>query len=388
VASLSFEITARAPDSPARRGVLRTPHGILETPCFFPVGTYGVVRGISSTELESIGAQSVLCNTYHLYLRPGPEVLARAGGIHSFMSWRKPVLTDSGGFQIHSLDRFARCDDTGVRFASPIDGSKHLLTPERCIEIQEAIGADLIVALDHFEPVRDAGAEDRARTRELLERTLRWAARCLGARTRADQWLFGIVQGGGLADLRTESAQRTAELGFDAHAIGGLGLGESPERRAELVGVSLEPLPVDRPRYLMGIGKPADLVSAVCQGVDIFDCVLPTRNGRHGNAYTSRGALHVRNARFREDSGPLDPACSCPCCTGYSRAYLHHLFKIGEALGAKLLALHNLAYYMKLMQELRDAITQGNLESWRRDWEQAQRESEGSSPHSAAHSAA
>jgi queuine tRNA-ribosyltransferase len=294
------------------------------------------------------------------------------GGLHSFMAWPGPILTDSGGFQIHSLDRFAQCNDAGVRFKSPIDGSSHYLSPERCIDIQELLGADLIVALDHFEPVGKGDESERARSRELMERTLRWAERCLRARTRSDRWLFGIVQGGGFAELRGESAERTRALGFDAYAIGGLGLGESVERRNALLEASLAPLPTDTPRYMMGIGRPADLVGAVLRGVDLFDCVLPTRNGRHGAAFTSRGPLNVRNARYREDPSPIDPECSCPCCKTHSRAYLHHLFKIGEVLGSRMLSIHNIAYYMKLMAELRAAVLRGDIEAWCEAWSETQ----------------
>jgi queuine tRNA-ribosyltransferase len=377
VGALSFEVMRTAGSSPARAGRLVTPHGDLETPAFFPVGTYASIRGISPSELRSVGVQGVLCNTYHLYLRPGEQVVANMGGLHSFMAWAGPILTDSGGFQIHSLDRFARCDDAGVRFKSPIDGSSHFLSPERCIDIQEQLGADLIVALDHFEPVGKSDDAERARSRALMERTLRWAERCLRARTRGDRWLFGIVQGGGFADLRAESATRTHALGFDAYAIGGLGLGESAQRRHELLEASLAPLPTDRPRYMMGIGRPADLVGAVQRGVDLFDCVLPTRNGRHGAAFTSQGPVNLRNARFREDSSPVDPGCDCPCCKTHSRGYLHHLFKIGEVLGARMLALHNIAYYMKLMVELRGAILRGELESWCGAWSERQASFEG-----------
>jgi queuine tRNA-ribosyltransferase len=382
VGALSFEVLRTAARSPARAGRLVTAHGDLETPAFFPVGTYASIRGISPSELRSVGVQGVLCNTYHLYLRPGEQVVANMGGLHSFMAWTGPILTDSGGFQIHSLDRLAQCTDAGVRFKSPIDGSTHYLSPERCIDIQEVLGADLIVALDHFEPVGKGDASEHARSRELLERTLRWAERCLRARTRGDRWLFGIVQGGGFAELRSESAERTRALGFDAYAIGGLGLGESAERRYALLEASLGPLPAERPRYMMGIGRPEDLVGAVLRGVDLFDCVLPTRNGRHGAAFTSRGPLNVRNARYREDPSPIDPACACPCCATHSRGYLHHLFKIGEVLGARMLALHNIAHYMKLMRELREALLRGDVESWAAAWseQQASGEASGTAP--------
>jgi queuine tRNA-ribosyltransferase len=367
---LSFALEGRASGSAARAGRLQTAHGPLETPVFFPVGTFGAVRGISALDLRQIGAQGVLANTYHLHLRPGEDVVAELGGLHGFMSWPGPILTDSGGFQIHSLDHLARCEEDGVRFRSPLDGSIHFLTPESCMAIQEALGADLIVTLDELDPVSAAnplGDEQRARARAVLERTWRWARRGLAAHRRTDQMLFGIVQGGGDPALRRESAERTAELGFRAYAIGGLGLGEAPDLRDQLLEASLSGLPCEVPHYMMGIGRPEDLIRAVARGVDLFDCVLPTRNGRHGTAFTATGSVNLRAARYRRDPDPIEPGCPCPACGHYSRAYLRHLLKIGEALGSRMVALHNLAFYLRLMREARAAILEDHFESWARE---------------------
>jgi queuine tRNA-ribosyltransferase len=361
VAGLSFAVLAR--DGAARLGRLLTPHGVLDTPAFFPVGTFGAVRGLAPADLLGAGVQGVLSNTYHLHLRPGELVVRELGGLHRFMGWPGPMLTDSGGFQLHSLDHLARADEDGVRFKSPLDGSEHFLSPERAVEIQEALGADLIVCLDHFEPVSDP--PDPARERLLLERTLRWAARCKAVARREDQWLLGIVQGGGSEALRLESAQRTAEIGFPAYAVGGLGLGESIDTRAALLEASLGPLAQDVPRYLMGIGTPEDLVEAVARGVDWFDCVVPTRNGRHGSVFTPDGPMNLRNARFRSDPAPIDPSCDCATCRTASRAYLRHLIACGEALGTRLASLHNLRFYMRLLADARAAIAEGRFAAWR-----------------------
>jgi len=362
----SFEIGAR--DGAARAGRLATPHGVLETPAFFPVGTYGAVRGLTADELASVGVQGLLANTYHLHLRPGEAVVAAHGGLHGFMGWSGPILTDSGGFQVFSLDSFCRRTEAGVEFKSPVDGRPVFLSPERAIEIQEALGADFIVALDEFEAIAPEPEAARERTRACLERTLRWAERCRGAQRREDQLLFGIIQGGGEADLRAESAARTRALGFGAFAIGGLGVGESPADRAKLVDAVVSALPGEAPRYLMGLGLPEDLVSAVQSGVDLFDCVVPTRHGRHGSVFTSRGRLNLRNARHREDREPLDPDCACPACRRHSRAYLRHLVTCGDALGARLLSLHNIAYYMKLVRDMREAIAATRLREWVEVW--------------------
>ncbi len=384
----SFEVEARASEGPARTGRLRTPHGDLRTPAFFPVGTHGAVRGIAADELRAVGSEGLLCNTYHLHLRPGEDVIENLGGLHGFTGWSGPILTDSGGYQVHSLDHLFTRSEDGVEFKSPIDGSSRFLSPESCIEIQEKLGADLIVVLDEFEPI-DAETQP-ARVRELMERTLRWAGRGRERHARRDQLLFGIVQGGGFADLRAESAERTVGLGFEAFAIGGLGVGEAEAVRAALIETVVEKLPADAPRYLMGLGRPDDLLDAVARGIDLFDCVVPTRNGRHGSVFTRDGRLNLRNQRFRDDPEPLAPECACPACARYSRAYLRHLLTSGEALAPRMLSLHNLAFYMDLMRDLRAAIAgdrlQAFLEVWRARYRAGSESSDGSS--SAAHSAA
>jgi len=364
VAALSFRL--RDSCGAARNGQLVTPHGALDTPAFFPVGTYGAVRGLTPEELRQVGVQGVLANTYHLHLRPGEEIVRKLGGLHGFMGWDGPILTDSGGFQLYSLEHLSRRSEEGVSFQSPLDGSERFLSPETAIAIQEALGADLIVQLDEFEPI--AETVDEARVREMLERTLRWGERCQRAKRRADQWLFGIVQGGGSEALRRESAARTRALGFDAFAIGGLGVGEPPEQRWDLLDAALEPLPGAAPRYLMGLGTPDDLVAAVARGVDLFDCVIPTRHGRHGSVFSDAGPLNLRNARFREDAAPIEEDCPCPACARFSRGYLRHLVVTEEALGARLASLHNLAFYMRLLSRARQAIAAGAFEKWSADW--------------------
>jgi queuine tRNA-ribosyltransferase len=364
-----FELAAR--DGRARAGRLVTPHGVVETPAFFPVGTYGAVRGLTPDELARVGVQGVLANTYHLSLRPGEALVRELGGLHGFMGWPGPILTDSGGFQVFSLGAHCERSEAGVEFKSPIDGRSVFLSPERAIEIQEALGADLIVVLDEFEALDDGSDPGHARTRACLERSLRWAERCRAVQRRGDQLLFGIVQGGFDAELRAESAVRTRALGFEAFAIGGLGVGEPPEARARLVEAVLGALPEPSPRYLMGLGLPEDLVAGVLGGVDLFDCVVPTRHGRHGSVFTPRGRLNLRNARHRDDAGPIDPDCACPTCRRHSRAYLRHLVACGDALGARLLSLHNIAYYMKLVRDMREAIALGRLSKWADAWREA-----------------
>jgi len=364
-----FELTAR--DGAARTGRLRTPHGEVETPAFMPVATFGAVRGLAPDELRDAGARMLLANTYHLHERPGEDVVARAGGLHGFTGWRGPWLTDSGGYQVTSLADRVRVDEEGVAFTSALDGARRHLSPERAVAVQESLGPDFAVALDECVPALADGEAPQGserRAREAMERTLRWAERSRRAHRRPDQALFGIVQGGALPALRRESARRTAALGFDAHAHGGLGLGEAPALRDELVAVVHEELPPALPRYLMGLGRPEDLIHAVAQGVDLFDCVLPTRNGRHGFLFTQHGVLRVRNARYREDPAPPEADCDCPACSRHSRAYLRHLIHGGEALGARLCSLHNLRFYFRLLAEARRAIAGGRFEAFRRDW--------------------
>ncbi len=377
----------QAGDGPARAGRITTAHGALETPAFFPVGTHGAVRGISPAELRAVGVQGVLANTYHLHLRPGEDVVRALGGLHAFMGWDGPILTDSGGFQLYSLDHLSRRSEDGVHFRSPVDGSERFLSPERSIAVQEALAADLICVLDEFGAISaEPDARELEAAREAVERTARWAQRCLAARTRPDVALFGIVQGGGSERLRRESAERTVALGFDGYAIGGLGVGESEAQRASLLEAAITPLPDRVPRYLMGLGEPPDLIEAVARGVDLFDCVVPTRNGRHGVVFTSEGRLNLRNARFREDASPIDPECDCPACAHHSRAYLRHLLTCGEALGPRLLSLHNIAHYMRLLGEAREAIAEARFGDWAESQRARYRAEGGSSD--AAHSAA
>jgi queuine tRNA-ribosyltransferase len=361
-----FELLAH--EGSARTGLLTTPHGVVETPAFMPVATFGAVRGVAAEELEALGAQMLLANTYHLHERPGEELIAGLGGLHGFTAWRRPWLTDSGGFQVTSLGDRVRVDEEGVAFASPLDGRRRLLTPERAMAIQQALGPDFAVALDECLPPRNAGESLESagvRVRAAMERTLRWAERCRRAHARPDQALFGILQGGISAPLRRESAQATAALGFDGYCHGGLGLGEEPGERDDMVAAANAELPAGAPRYLMGLGRPEDLLAGVAGGVDLFDCVLPTRNGRHGFLYTRRGVLHVRNARYRDDPGPPDEGCDCPACTRHSRAYLRHLLHGGEALGARLASLHNLRFYLRLLEEARAAIRAGGFDAFR-----------------------
>jgi queuine tRNA-ribosyltransferase len=364
---ISFEIAAH--DGEARTGVLRTPHGVVRTPAFMPVATLGAVRGVGPDDLAELGAEMVLANTYHLHERPGEEIVAKLGGLHGFTGWSGPWLTDSGGYQVTSLSDRSRVDENGVTFASPLDGRKRLLTPEGAVAIQEALGADIAMVLDECQPPLSEsdlhGDGPNAQVRTAAERTLRWAERCRNARRRSDQALFGIVQGGASESLRRSTAASLASLGFDGYAHGGLGLGEAAERRIDLIVATHSELPSDRPRYLMGLGRPVDLVNAMAAGVDLFDCVIPTRHARHGILYTSRGQVRVRTARFADDELPLDPDCDCPTCARHSRAYLRHLLRVNEILGARLASLHNLRYYLRLMGEARDAIAEGRFQALR-----------------------
>jgi len=356
----TFEILAE--DGAARTGRIRTPHGAVETPAFMPVATYGAVRGLGPEDLMEVGAQILLSNTYHLHERPGEELVSRMGGLHGFTGWRGPWLTDSGGYQVFSLGDRMKLDEEGVTFQSPLDGARRQLTPESALAIQEALGPDIAMVLDEC-PAVDA---DEPAARASMERTLRWAERAAAARTRDDQWVFGIVQGGAHAGLRLESARATAALGFDGHAHGGLGLGEEPARRADLVAEVNAVLPKAQPRYLMGLGRPEDIVAAVARGVDLFDCVLPTRHGRHGVLFTHEGLLQAKNAQYKDDPSPPDPQCDCPVCARHSRAYLRHLFQTGERLGGRLASIHNLRFYLRLLEQARLAIREGRFDTWAR----------------------
>jgi queuine tRNA-ribosyltransferase len=361
-AGFAFSVDAR--DAEARTGRLRTPHGDVATPAFMPVATLGAVRGVGAEDLTALGAQIVLANTYHLHERPGEEVVARRGGLHGFTGWRGPWLTDSGGYQVTSLAARNRVGEDGVTFTSPLDGRQRLLTPESVIAIQEALGADIAMVLDECQPPASGGGAD-LRARAATERTLRWAERCRAARRRPDQALFGIVQGGASEPLRRWSARGTAALGFDGYAHGGLGLGEAAPLRTQLLAATHAELPAVAPRYLMGLGRPADVVDAIDAGVDLFDCVIPTRHARHGVLFTSQGLLRARSARFAEDDRPPDSECDCPTCARYSRAYLRHLLRANEMLGARLGSLHNLRYYLRLFGEAREAIAAGRFAALR-----------------------
>jgi queuine tRNA-ribosyltransferase len=353
---MSFELVARC--GRARAGVLHTAHGPVETPVFMPVGTRATVRGLMPAQLEDAGAQMLLANAYHLFLRPGDEVIRDLGGLHGFAGWRRPWLTDSGGFQVFSLTDLVKVSEQGVRFRSPIDGVYHFLTPEDSIRIQNHLGADLIMAFD--ECVRLPAEPERVRT--AVGRTVRWARRCREAHAREDQQLFGIVQGGVDLAERERCAAPLLELGFDGYAVGGLSVGEDREAMLATLAHTTALLPEDRPRYFMGIGKPADLLDAIARGVDMFDCVIGTRNGRNGTLFTSEGVLHMRNTRFKRDERPVDPACGCPTCRGFSRAYLRHLFKADEMLGPVLGSLHNTWYLLRLVRQAREAIVDGSFD--------------------------
>lgn len=353
----AFEIEGQ--EGMARRGRLRTGHGDVPTPTFMPVATYGAVRGVTPDEVRAAGAQMLLANTLHLHDAPGEEVIARLGGLHGFTGWRGPWLTDSGGFQVWSLSDRARVDEEGVTFASPRDGSRLRLTPERAVQVQEALGSDIAMVLDECVPPESEAEGNTLRVRAAMDRTLRWAERAHTARRRDDQLQFGIVQGGSSEALRRSSARATHGIGFDGYAHGGLGLGEEADRRADLLAAAHAELPEGAPRYLMGIGRPRDLVRAVASGVDLFDCVLPTRHARHGVLFTSQGLLRLRNARFRSDPAPPDPHCDCPTCANFSRAYLRHLLHANESLGGRLASLHNLRFYLRLLERMREAIGGG-----------------------------
>jgi queuine tRNA-ribosyltransferase len=349
--TIGFEVMAR--DGAARRGRLTTAHGPVDTPVFMPVGTAATVKAMTSEGVAATGLRLLLGNTYHLMLRPGAERIAALGGLHRFMNWPHAILADSGGFQVFSLAKLRKIDEAGVTFRSHLDGSTHLLTPERSIEIQRLLGADITMAFDECTPYPSPfDAVERS-----MELTLRWAERSRSAfAPRPGSGIFGIVQGGVHPDLRLRAATELVDIGFDGYAVGGLAIGEGRTTTFAVLDATLPALPADRPRYLMGVGKPADIVGAVMRGIDMFDCVIPTRSGRTAQAFTRRGALNLRNARHADDALPLDSECGCPACTGYSRAYLHHLSKNGEILGAMLLTAHNLQYYADLMAEMRRAI--------------------------------
>ncbi|PYG00754.1 MULTISPECIES: tRNA guanosine(34) transglycosylase Tgt [unclassified Thioalkalivibrio] len=351
-------------DGAARRGRLTFPRGEVETPAFMPVGTYGTVKAMTPEELTGLGAQIILGNTFHLMLRPGTEIIRAHGDLHDFMHWEGPILTDSGGFQVFSLAEMRKISEEGVRFQSPVDGSKVLMTPESSMQVQRELGSDIVMIFDECTPY--PATHDEAR--RSMELSLRWADRSRQAHGDNPAALFGIVQGGMIPELRRESAAGLRSIGFDGYAIGGLSVGEPEDERLTTLDVTLPQLPVEQPRYLMGVGRPEDIVEAVRRGVDMFDCVMPTRNARNGFLYTREGVLRIRNARFRDDTRPIDPECGCYACRNYSRAYLKHLDKCNEILGSRLATTHNLHYYQDLMRGMREAIAEGALDAFVADF--------------------
>ena len=373
----AFSFTVRATDGAARLGEFQTAHGVVPTPAFMPVGTQGAVKALRHVDLEEAGADIILANTYHLLLRPGDELIARRGGLHRFIGWTRPLLTDSGGFQVFSLAERVLITEEGADFRSHLDGSRHLLTPERATDIQARLGSDIAMVLDEclaFPATRDTAAASMARS-------VRWARRCrqrledLRSRpvagvtvSNAGQAQFGIVQGGAFQDLRDESADATVAVGFEGYAIGGLSVGEPSDQMHTVAGDTARRLPADRPRYLMGAGTPGDLVECVARGIDMFDCVLPTRNARNGQLFTSEGRINIKNARYAEDDAPLDPRCGCYTCRHHSRAYLRHLYMAGEMSAGSLNTLHNLSFYLDTMRRIRDAIAFRTFDNFRLDF--------------------
>ena len=360
-----FAFSIAATDGAARTGAIAMERGEIRTPAFMPVGTAATVKAMRPEEVRASGADIILGNTYHLMLRPGAERIDRLGGLHDFMGWERPILTDSGGYQVMSLSELTRTSEEGVRFKSHLDGSTHMLTPERSVEVQRLLGSDIVMAFDELVPTT---SEPTAQA-EAMERSMRWAKRSRdefdrGGEHAARAALFGIQQGALDEALRRRSAEALIDVGFDGYAVGGLAVGEGQEAMLGCLDFAVEMLPADRPRYLMGVGKPDDLVEAVIRGIDMFDCVLPTRSGRTGQAFTADGPLNLRNARFAEDREPIEPGCPCPACTTFERAYVHHLVKSGEILGSMLMTQHNLRFYQRLMQALREAISERRLRAF------------------------
>lgn len=361
MSAFSFTLENTDQETSARAGTWSTPHGTIQTPAFMPVGTLGTVKGLLPEQLKTVGVQKVLANTYHLALRPGSEIVRDLGGLHRFMDWDGPILTDSGGFQVFSLSSMRKMTDEKVVFRSHIDGSLLELSPERAVKIQEDLGADCIMCLDECPPADDEISKIKA----AVDRTTLWAKRCRDAQQRTDQALFGIVQGGISEEMRTRSAEGLIPIDFPGYAVGGLSVGEAPPDMYRTLDFTVPQLPEQKPRYLMGVGRPEDIVEAVCRGVDLFDCVMPTRNGRNAMAFTSQGPVRLRNAIHKKDEGPLDPECDCTACTRYSRAYLRHLFAAKEMLGGILVSLHNIAFYQRLVRELRIAVKNGTVAQFR-----------------------
>lgn len=363
--AVRYELIKTCKQTGARLGRLHTPHGVIETPIFMPVGTQATVKAMTPEELKDIGSQIILSNTYHLYMRPGHDLIERAGGLHKFMNWDKPILTDSGGFQVFSLGPLRKIKEEGVEFRSHLDGSKHFLSPEKATEIQNALGSDIIMAFDECAPY----PADRQYVKNSLERTTRWLERCKAAHKYPErQALFGIVQGGMYKELREQSAKEITAIDLPGYAIGGLSVGEPKEMMYEVLDYTVPLLPEDKPRYLMGVGSPDDLLEGVLRGIDMFDCVLPTRIARNGTAMTSQGKVVVRNASYAEDFTSLDPDCDCYTCRNYTKAYLRHLIKCNEILGARLLTIHNLHFLLKLMENVREAIREDRLLDYKKDF--------------------
>ncbi|MHB9098878.1 MAG: tRNA guanosine(34) transglycosylase Tgt [Syntrophales bacterium] len=358
---MNFTVTAKDPACGARMGVIGTPHGEVSTPVFMPVGTQGTVKGLTPEQVHGLGAEIILGNTYHLYLRPGHRLIAGLGGLHRFMNWQAPILTDSGGFQIYSLGALRTMAEEGATFQSHIDGSRHFLSPESAVEIQEALGSDIMMCLDECISYPSEWKEaERA-----LGQTARWAARCKASHRRPELALFGIIQGGVYPDLRRRGVDQIAGIGFDGYALGGLSVGEPKELMLENLSRTAPLLPEDRPRYLMGVGTPEDLVEGVYHGIDMFDCVMPTRSARNGLLFTNGEKVVIKNARYREDGAPVDSQCDCYTCQNYSRAYLRHLYVAGEILAMVLNTIHNLRYYLHLMERIRSAIREGRYPDFR-----------------------
>jgi queuine tRNA-ribosyltransferase len=359
---MQFDVSAT--DGSARRGELSFPRGTVQTPAFMPVGTYGTVKGMLPRDIAEIGAEIILGNTFHLMLRPGTEVVKQHGDLHDFIYWQGPILTDSGGFQVFSLGAMRKITEEGVKFKSPIDGSPVFIDPEKSMQVQRDLGSDVVMIFDECTPY--PATEQQAK--DSMQLSLRWAERSKQAHGDNPAALFGIVQGGMYEQLRDQSLAGLVEIGFDGYAIGGLSVGEPKEDMLRILDHLADTMPSDKPRYLMGVGKPADLVEGVRRGIDMFDCVMPTRNARNGHLFTSQGVVKIRNAKYRNDTAPLDSECDCYTCQNFSRSYLHHLEKCGEMLGAQLNTIHNLRYYQRLMQGLRDAIEQGCLDKFTEDF--------------------
>ena len=360
----AFELIKKDPDTGARLGKMLTPHGPIDTPAFMPVGTQGTVKSLRPDDLQTCGAQIILGNTYHLYLRPGHETIRKLGGLHTFMNWTGPILTDSGGFQVYSLGALRKILPDGVMFQSHIDGSRHFLTPEKAIEIQEALGSDIMMCLDECTPY----PATLQQTRDSLDLTMKWAKQCAKAKTNPEQALFGIVQGGTYLDLRRQAVEQIVPVGFDGYALGGVSVGEPREIMYSITDEITPLLPSGQPRYLMGVGMPVDIVYTVSCGIDLFDCVIPTRSARHGLLFTNSEKIVIKNARWREDDHPLDETCDCYTCKNYSRGYLRHLYVAGEILAMILNTIHNIRHYMHLMEKIRTAISENRFSEFKKDF--------------------